>query len=458
MDRNPSQCNPSLTLRVFPDGLHPSLAVRVPDGLYLVFYLLLALISGCAERERPPEAEAGAVVLQAWFHSGRQDERRTIQNQIERFNDSQDEVYIQANVIPEDTYNGQVQSAAVAGDLPDVLEFDGPFLYNYVWQGNLRPLGDRIGQEIKSDLLPSIVKQGTFQDKFYAVGTFDAGLGIFGRRSVLESVGARIPAGPSDAWTVSEFEDILGDLAKEDPDGAVLDLKLNYEGEWYTYAFSPVLQSAGGGLIDRPDYQSAEGVFNGAASVEAMGHLQSWIESGYVDPNIDDAAFTQGRVALSWSGHWDYPRYADAAGDDLVVLPLPDFGTGTKTGQGSWCWGMTSNCEHPDAAARFIRFLLQPDEMLAMVDANGAPPARRAAVARSRLYGKDGPLRIFATQLAEGYSVPRPRTPAYPTITDVFQRAFQDIRNGAAVQATLDRAAATIDEDIRANDGYALPE
>jgi multiple sugar transport system substrate-binding protein len=50
--------------------------------------------------------------------------------------------------------------------------------------------------------------------------------------------------------------------------------------------------------------------------------------------------------------------------------------------------------------------------------------------------------------------VPRPRTPAYPAITDVFQRAFQDVRNGADVRATLDRAARTIDQDLRDNKGY----
>jgi multiple sugar transport system substrate-binding protein len=418
---------------------------------------LVALLLGCNNNARPPGAEPGAVVLTAWFHSGRQAERRTIQDQIERFNASQDAVFVKPNVIPEDTYNGQVQAAALAGDLPDVLEFDGPFLYNYVWQGHLRPLGNHLPKEILNDLLPSIIEQGTFRGKFYAVGTFDSGLGLYGRRSQLESAGVRVPEDPADAWSVSEFTEILENLAKSDADGAVLDLKLNYKGEWYTYAFSPALQSAGGGLIDRPKYDTAEGVLNGSASAGAMGHIQSWIENGYVDPNVDDAAFTEKRVVLSWSGHWDYPRYAKAIGDDLVVLPLPDFGQGTRTGQGSWCWGITSKCEHPEAASRFLEFLLQTDEVLAIAKANGAPPARKSAVNQSQLYGKGGPLQLFAIQLEEGYSVPRPRTPAYPTITDVFQRAFQDIRNGADVQATLDRAAATIDQDIRDNEGYPSP-
>ena len=35
--------------------------------------------------------------------------------------------------------------------------------------------------------------------------------------------------------TVPEFNRILAALASADPDGQVLDLKLNYTGEWYSY-------------------------------------------------------------------------------------------------------------------------------------------------------------------------------------------------------------------------------
>ena len=38
------------------------------------------------------------------------------------------------------------------------------------------------------------------------------------------------------------------------------------------------------------------------------------------------------------------------ASDDLVLLPLPDLGQGTKTGQGSWAWAVTAPEEKQDAA------------------------------------------------------------------------------------------------------------
>jgi len=98
--------------------------------------------------------------------------------------------------------------------------------------------------------------------------------------------------------------------------------------------------------------------------------------------------------------------------------------------------------------------LLRPDEVLAMTRANGAVPATREAIARSSLYKPGGPLRLFAAQLLDGYSVPRPQTPAYPIISSAFEQAFRDIQNGGDVQAALDRAVALIDRDIRDNKGY----
>ncbi len=186
-----------------------------------------------------------------------------------------------------------------------------------------------------------------------------------------------------------------------------------------------------------------------------MEHIQKWIhEKKWVDPNVDDHAFIGGRVSLSWVGHWEYPRYKKAFDKDLVLIPLPDFGEGSKTGQGSWNWGITTNCKHPGEAFDFIRFLMKDEEILKMANANGAVPATHSAIGKSKNYGPDGPLHLYVVQLTGGFSVPRPATPAYPVITDVFQNAFDDIRHGVDISSTLNQAVEEIDTDIRNNQGY----
>lgn len=419
--------------------------------------IVLALfLSGCdqASEQQNVTGQPGVMTLQAWAHAGQAAEREVLQSQVRQFNQQHTAIDIELTFIPERDYNAQVQAAALAGDLPDLLEFDGPYLYNYIWQGHLRPLDQLLAVSVLDDLLPSIVDQGTYGDHLYSVGVFDSGLGLYARRSQLESVGARLPANAAEAWSIEEFNTILSKLSQQDDDHAVLDLKLNYRGEWFSYGFSPVLQSAGADLVDRSDYQHSTGVLNSVESVSAMQQLQRWIVDGRVDPDLDDAAFVSGRVALSWTGHWDYARYHARWKQDLLLLPLPDFGSGSRTGQGSWSWAITRYSKHPGAAAAFIEFLLQTEQVLAMSNANGAVPATRSAVSQSTLYGPTGALRLFADQLIQGVSVPRPRTPAYPVITTSFQEAFQAIRNGGDVKQALDEAAQTIDRDIRDNQGY----
>ena len=420
--------------------------------LSIVFFCLT--LPGCGPgTDQSREKE---ILLKVWAHAGQEAERTTLESQVERINQAGLPFRVELTLIPERSYNAQVQAAALAGDLPDVLEFDGPYLSNYVWQGHLRPLDSLLSRETKQDLIPSIVNQGTIAGKLYGVGTFDSGLGIYARESLLTAAGIRIPKGPGDAWSAKEFAGALERLAQDDSDGAVLDLKLNYPPEWFTYAFSPLIQSAGADLIERPGYGRSSGTLDNPGSVSALTQFQSWLQKGYVDPNIDDAAFTESRVALSWAGHWEYQRYHEAFGDDLIILPLPDMGHGSRTGQGSWVWGVTRKNPNEAAAAGLLEYLLSTEEILAMTAANGAVPATFSAIDGSMRYREGGPLHLFARQLTEGPAVPRPQTPAYPIITSAFNQAIQEIRNGKDVGKALSDAAAAIDQDIADNKGYPM--
>lgn len=406
--------------------------------------------------EEAPAAEA--VTVDLWFHSGRGSERDALNQILDNFANTDTNVTVEAEQLPEGSYNDQVQAAAFADDLPCLLDFDGPFMYNYAWAGFLRPLDDYVSEDMKNDFLGSIIDQGTFQDgKLYSLGQFDSGLAIWGNKEYLEKAGVRIPT-MDEPWTKEEFTQALQDLQALEEVEYALDTKMNYgRGEWFTYGFSPVLWSHGGGLIDRSDYQSADGVLNGPESVTAMEHIQMWYQDGFsnADPP-GDVAFTEGRAALSWVGHWVANQYMEALGDNLLLLPMPDFGEGPKTGMGSWNWGITTNCQNPDAAWEVLEFILQPEQILIMTNANGAVPARKSALEQSELYAEDGMLNLFVQQIDRGWAVPRPITPAYPAITAAFQEAYDNIKDGADVKEELDKAVQKIDQDIEDNNGYPL--
>jgi len=406
--------------------------------LALTFVLVLMLSAGVMAQTE----------ITVWYHSGRGSERQVTQDQVKRFNEMQDDIKVNLVELPEGSYNEQVQAAAVANDLPDVLDLDGPFVANYAWSGYLHPLEDYMSEDMKEDFLPSIMSQGTYNDHVYALGAFDSGLALWGNRKYLEEIGARIPTSVEDAWTQEEFMNILADLKENTEADYALDLKIHYGvGEWYTYGFSPFFQAFGADLIDR-EARQAEGTLNGEKAVEAGKWFQSLFEMDYVNSNPPgDTEFINGVAALSWSGHWDYNPYREALGEDLVLLPAPKFEK-QATGMGSWAWSITNNSENPEAAWEFLKFVLQPENIVQMSDANGAVPSRSSAVDLSDAYKEGGDLNLLVEQL-ETIAVPRPVTPAYPVITDSFQTAIDNIVNGGDVKEELDTAAQEIDQEFQ---------
>lgn len=401
----------------------------------------------------------GTEHLSVWFHAGPSGELSTLQKQVAEFNKAQTQVRVELVTLPENRpYTELVTSAAASGDLPDLLDFDGPNLYSYAWSGKIKPIDSCVPENIRKDLLSSIRQQGTYAEKLYGIGTFDSGLGLYVRPSVLKKAGIRIPGGIDDAWTSDEFTGILRTLRKAGH-RIPLDIGLVYAKpgeEWGTYGFAPAVWSAGGDLIEPGTFRTADGFLNGPEAVEALTTMQTWAKEGLVEPGkTDDQAFTEGRSVISWTGHWWYPEYSKAHPGDVAIVPLPDFGKGTVTGMGSWQWGVTSGAADGDAVWRFLAYLLKPDQVHRMSEANGAIPATNSAVKLSPEYRTGGAEHLFIEQLTGGIARPRPQTPAYPAITDAFSRAFAKIMSDQApVQATLDAAVEAIDKDLAAHDNY----
>ena len=153
----------------------------------------------------------GTTYVTAWFHVSdvADAERATLREQVKVFNASQRQVRVKLVTLPIGEYDDQVRSAAATGNLPDILDFDGPNLYNYAWSGKLKPIDSCLSKGLRADLLPSLRQQGTYAGRLWGMGTFDSGLGLYVRRSILEKADIRIPRGPDDAWTADEFTDIL---------------------------------------------------------------------------------------------------------------------------------------------------------------------------------------------------------------------------------------------------------
>jgi multiple sugar transport system substrate-binding protein len=288
----------------------------------------------------------------------------------------------------------------------------------------------------------------------YALGQFDAALAIFTKRSILESTHTRIPT-LDQPWTYAEFQTLLERLKASGHYRYPLDLATRDDkASWWTYAFSPMLQSFGGDLVDRKTMMTANGTLNGPDAQRFGAWFQSLFAKGLVArAEPDENAFVKGRAAIVYTGGWWAPEYRKYAGDDLLILPPPDFGHGVVIGGGSWQWAISQTCPHPDGAGAFIQFMLAPQQMATMSNASGGIPTTEAGAAASRDFGKGGQSRVFF-ELMRRFARSRPASPAFPVISNAFTASMRDIMDGQNVQDALDDASDDIDGTIADSHGF----
>jgi len=427
---------------------------RRTSPIFVAAGLVTALaLTGCGQAgQGNTTGEDGRTQLTMWTHSaGNAAELAVYEKIITDFNASQDEYEVVHESFPQGAYNDAIVAAAASGDLPCLLDLDGPIMPNWAWAEYLQPLD--ISTEITDKLLPTAV--GVWDGEIYSAGYWDAALSIFARKSVLDANGIRIPS-TDQPWTASEFDAALSTLQDAGYDTPI-DIGAEDTGEWWPYAYSPLLQSFGGDLIDRDTMLTADGALNGDAAVEWGTWFQNLFAEGYASNagTIGNQEFVDDEVALSYTGVWNALASVEAIGDDLLILPPPDFGNGPKIGGGSWQWAISSGCNDADGARQYLEFSFNDEYITEFADNQIVIPATEAAAQASEYFGDDGVLRPFV-ELSQKYAVLRPETPAYAVISTTFETAAKNIMSGADVTATLDQAVADIDANIASNDGYGF--
>ncbi|MCX5416067.1 sugar ABC transporter substrate-binding protein [Streptomyces sp. NBC_00059] len=413
-----------------------------------------ALVAGCTSGGGGTSGASGDT-LTLWTHNaGNSVELDVVKKIIKDFNGSQDTYKVKLQAFPQSDYNNSVVAAASARKLPCLLDVDGPNVANWAWGGYLDPI-DVTGSEVPVlSQLPSTV--GRYDDKLYAFGFYDVSLAFFARKSVLEEHGIRV-ATMEKPWTKDEFDTALAKLKKSGTFEYPLEMGTGGTGEWWSYGYSPQLQSFGGDLIDRGDYKSASGTLDGKAAVDWATWFQSLVAKDYMakksgaDPNKD---FLAGKSAIQWDGSWNAAKNAEKLGDDLAIIPPVDFENGPKIGGASWQWAMSSTCSNKAGAQEWLKFSRQTKYFTEYAKATSTIPATEAAAQQIADYQPGGKFEVLV-EFAREYAMVRPATPAYPYISTEFEKAAKDVLAGADPQKALGQAAKDIDSNLKTNNYYS---
>jgi len=431
-------------------------------SLLFVLVLLFNLI-GCSEKttsnnasnsgdEELQETEEGLIELTMWVHvTDETDEGKVYAERAEAFNEAHDDVNVSVEFIPRDGsgsgYEDKINTALTTNQLPDVITLDGPNTGAYADAEIIAPIDEYISQESIHDYLPSIIQQGTYKNKLYALGHMESTVSLYYNEDLLNKYNIK-PGTLEDPWTWDDLFE-AAKIITEGESYPALDMTYNWTGEWKIYAYAPFMWSNGGQIIGE-DGLSAEGIFNSSENAEALAFLKKLVDEGVTSVTPEESNFQLGKSALCLNGAWTIPDLENNYPDlNWGVMPYP-VSPNTKelhVPTGSWQFAATSQSKHIEEAALLVEWMTNTESVVAISNAIGMPPSRFSAIELLPQY-QEGARKVLIEQIAQGGHA-RPVSVIYPVISRSFEEAVEAVIYGEDPQTVLDDKVSTIEREAQ---------
>lgn len=430
-------------------------------SVILISVLLVSSLTSCQRKNPKPNDiigyDEGEQYLSIWVHSIEDtEEGRCYRESVEAFNKKFDGRYFaDIEFIPRNDsgggYSDKINASVMSGDLPDVLTVDGPNIAAYASNGIIQPLAE-LTEEEKNQYLESIIEQGTFDNKLYALGAMESSVGLYYNKDILKEAGIEVPDADH-PWTRSEFLEILEKLkpVMEQKNGYVLDMTFPV-GEATIYYFAPFFWSNGGKMVDDTGLK-VDDVFNSSENAETVDYLKTILEHGYMSKVPIDKLFESGRAAFKFDGAWEvntiYTSYPDI---NLGVAPyiVGDEWNGERyTPTGSWAYAASTKTSNIEGATELVKWMSGVESGTLLWEKAKNFPSTYMAFETIDTFQSDENYHALYNQL-RNYGHPRPKTPVYPQVSTSFQQVLENcVLSGAEAQTELDKSIERINAKLK---------
>jgi multiple sugar transport system substrate-binding protein len=358
---------------------------------------------------------------------------------IDKFNQSQDKINIEAKFIPFAEFKRQLTVALVGGTPPDCVLVDNPDFAAYIDMGAFEALDDRIAdwEYGKDDFYPGPWASATWEGKQYGIPFETNTLVLFYNVDMFKKAGLD-PDKPPKTW--EELNQYAKKLTKDGVYGISVCAVASEEG---TFQWLPFLQQNGGNVfnLDSPE------------AVEALQLWVDWVENGYVSKeilNMDQWSgvrpqFQNENAAMMVNGPWCIvPIRAEVPNLNWRLAVLPGR-VKQASAMGGVNIGIVKGAKNADAAWEYIKWLYAPERIAEFWQKFGTLPVM-PKIAESAPYWKGDPVyEVLLEQMK--YAAPRGPHPRWPEISAAIYTAMQEALTGVKTseQALADAAKKVAD-------------
>jgi ABC-type glycerol-3-phosphate transport system substrate-binding protein len=364
---------------------------------------------------------------------------------IDGFEAEHPNVTIESIAIPYPDYIPQLTTQIAAGQAPDVMQSYVLYSPPIQGMGGLAPLDDYFTQEELDDIMEW--KSGIYPDgQLYAI-SWSPGVAVMHyNKEVLDEAGCGDVNEMAEEWDL--FVDCLDKVAAlgEDMYGEIIMGDKDPTNYFWDFYF---MNGWGCEIWDEEDNV----VINSPECVEWAEWMKEaydkrWISQGVGASEVRNI-FANGHGGFFLDGPWGPGVATVLSGRDFSewggVMPWPRFQNGerlipTSTHQ----LMMSSQSEHPEMAAEFIKYLLSEDIQLAYFDGTGMMPISVSIWdTNESLQGPDQ-QQVLINSSAEFVKNP-PMGATWMVASDFIMSGIQEIWDGEDIQDTLDRVKANVE-------------
>ena len=270
---------------------------------------------------------------------------------VAAFEQQNPNISVNIQLTPYADYFTKLQTAASAGQAPDVLWMNGPNFQLYASNGQLMSLS---GLNVDTADYPSSMDSlYTYDGTLFGMPKDFDTVGLWYNKAIFQAAGVSLPTAN---WTWADFDAAAAKLTDKAKGIYAVGATLEGQENFYDTIFQ-----AGGTVISADEKSSGYDSPASIAGLEFWTNLIAKGESPSLSQMNDTAPldmFESGKLAMFWGGSWDANAFAQNAntkdGVDVTVLPE---GVKRATVIHGLANVVYSHTAHPQQAEKFVQFL-----------------------------------------------------------------------------------------------------
>ncbi len=393
------------------------------------------ITTGTQTEQQPAETSGGVVQLQLMGWASSDAENARLQQIINSFNEQNDNIQVQLNIVPD--YDTKLQTSMAGGSPPDVFYIDSFKLPDYVKANVLSATGDDL--ENIDDFYPNLRDAFTIDNTFYCPPKDFSTLALQYNKDLFDAAGLDYPTAE---WTWDDLRSAAEQLTNADENvyGMVLSPDI---ARWIAFLYQA------GGTVANDDFSAM--TLDTPEAKESLEFYVGLVRDGYaaqpadLDSGWPGEAFGKGQAAMAMEGNWIVPYLRDQFPDlNYGLEELPAGPAGKATMSFTVCYGVPTGTQNRAEAVELVNFLTGESGMKEWTDLGLAMPTR--ASLRAGWLAQYPDLEPFLN--GADYAYPWQFRPGFQDVSDTINAGLQQAFAGAMTAEQVLQDAQEVGEEV----------